>query len=246
MVYQPIVDLASKRIVGAESLARWTDEEGYAVGPSVFVAVAEAAGFVGALTRLAVRKSLRDFADTLRDHPDFRLSINVAATDLNDPAFLPSLEEALILAGVQAQSVAIEVTERSTARHEVAIETIRRLHEKGLSVHIDDFGTGYSSLSYLHELAIDAIKIDMSFTHSVGTEAVTVAILPQILAMADALKLQVIVEGIETSQQAEYFSSMGKPILAQGWFFGYPLPADKFLTLLAESEEKTKMSVVSS
>lgn len=240
MVYQPIVDLATKRIVGAESLARWTDEEGFAVGPEVFVKIAEECGFVGALTRLVVRHGLRDFGAILRSRPDFRLSINVAATDLADPAFLPNLEEALILSGVRAQSLAIEITERSTARHEVAIETIRRLHEMGHSVHIDDFGTGYSSLSYLHELAIDTIKIDRSFTQSIGTEAVTVAILPQILAIADALKLQVIVEGIETAPQAEYFSHIGQPVLAQGWFFGYPVPAEKFHCLLADEEKKAQ------
>ena len=242
MVYQPIVDLTTKQIVGAEALARWTDEEGFAVSPETFVKVAEGAGFVGSLTRLVARKALRDFAVTLRGHPDFRLSINVAASDLSDPAFLPMLEEALILFGVQAQSLAIEITESSTARHEVAIETIHRLHEMGHSVHIDDFGTGYSSLSYLKDLEISAIKIDKSFTRSIGTEAVTVAILPQILAMADALKLQVIVEGIETSPQAEYFSSLGQPVLAQGWFFGYPLPAERFHRLLAEDETKTKTS----
>ena len=240
MVYQPIVDLASKRIVGAESLARWTDEEGLAVGPEVFVKLAEDCGLVGALTRLVVRHGLLDFGEILRSHPDFRLSINVAARDLSDPAFLPNLEEALKGAGVRAQSVAIEITERSTARHEVAIETIRRLHEKGHSVHIDDFGTGYSSLSYLHELAIDAIKIDKSFTQSIGTEAVTQAILPQILAMALALKLQVIVEGIETGPQAEYFSSLAQPVLAQGWFFGYPVQAERFRRLLAEDEKKAR------
>jgi sensor c-di-GMP phosphodiesterase-like protein len=240
MVYQPIVDLASKRIVGAEALVRWTDEEGFAVSPEIFVRVAEESGFVGALTRLVVRHALRDFGALLRDHPDFRLSVNVAAADLSDPAFLPMLEEALILSGIAAPSLAIEITERSTARHEVAIETIRRLQQMGHSVHIDDFGTGYSSLSYLQDLAISAIKIDKSFTRSVGTQAVTVAILPQILAIADALKLQVIVEGIETAPQADYFSLQAQPVLAQGWFFGYPVPAERFQRLLAEDELKAQ------
>jgi sensor c-di-GMP phosphodiesterase-like protein len=242
MVYQPIVDLATKRIVGAEALARWTDEEGFTVSPEVFVRLAEGCGFVGALTRLVVRHALRDFGAVLRSHPDFRLSINVAAADLSDPAFLPMLEEALILSGVQAQNLAIEITESSTARHEVAIETIRRLQEMGHSVHIDDFGTGYSSLSYLQDLAISAIKIDKSFTRSVGTQAVTVAILPQILAMADALNLQVIVEGIETAFQADYFSFLARPVLVQGWFYGYPVPAESFHRLLAEDEKKTQVA----
>jgi sensor c-di-GMP phosphodiesterase-like protein len=113
-------------------------------------------------------------------------------------------------------------------------------------VHIDDFGTGYSSLSYLQDLAISAIKIDKSFTRSIGTQAVTVAILPQILAMAEALKLQVIVEGIETSPQADYFSVLAQPVLAQGWFFGYPVPAERFQRLLAEDEQKALVEAIAS
>ena len=246
VVYQPIVDLATKRITGAEALARWTDEEGFAVGPDVFVKIAEQGGFVGSLTRFVVRRALQDFEVALRNNPDFRLSINVAAADLADPAFLPMLEEALIRSGVQARSVAIEITESSTARQEVAIEAIRKLNETGYAVLIDDFGTGYSSLSYLQDLAISAIKIDKSFTKSIGTDAVTVAILPQILAMAGALNLQVIVEGIETGPQAEYFVSLGKPVLGQGWFFGYPIPAERFHHLLAEEEKKMQTAASTS
>ena len=205
VVYQPIVNLASGEIVGAEALARWTDEEGFVVGPDVFVKIAEERGFVGEITRLVVRHVLRDFAVTLRAHPDFRISINMAAADLGDPRFLPMLEQSLDRAGVSAASLVIEITERSTALHEVALEAIRHLRRQGHGVHIDDFGTGYSSLSYLHDLSVDAIKIDRSFTRSIGTEAATVSILPQILAMAEKLHLQVIVEGIETSQQAALF-----------------------------------------
>ncbi len=160
VVYQPIVNLASGEIVGAEALARWTDEEGFVVGPDVFVKIAEERGFVGEITRLVVRHVLRDFAVTLRAHPDFRISINMAAADLGDPRFLPMLEQSLDRAGVSAASLVIEITERSTALHEVAMEAIRHLRRQGHGVHIDDFGTGYSSLSYLHDLSVDAIKID--------------------------------------------------------------------------------------
>jgi sensor c-di-GMP phosphodiesterase-like protein len=235
--YQQIVSLASGRIVGAEALVRWTDEEGFAVGPDVFVKVAEQYGFVGSITRLVVRHTLRDFAATFRAQPDFRLSINVTAADLADSRFLPMLARALKRAGVAAQSVAIEITESSTARHEVAIAAIQRLHQRGHSVHIDDFGTGYSSLSYLHELSVDAIKIDKSFTRAIGTEAVTATILPQILAMAGALHLQVIVEGIETRQQAEYFAALAQPILGQGWLFGHAVTAVAFQSLLADDRK---------
>jgi len=239
MVYQPIVDLSSGRIVGAEALARWTDEEGFAVGPDVFVRLAEQRGFVGKITKLVLRQALRDLGETLRTRPDFRLSVNVTAADLTDPKFLSILDQALRRAEVAPQSLAIEITESCTARQEQAMETIRCLRERGHSVHIDDFGTGYSSLSYLHALSIDAIKIDRAFTQAIGTEAVTLSILPQILAIAKKLNLEVIVEGVETGEQAGYFSGGDKPILAQGWFFGRPVPAAQFDDLLIESEQKT-------
>lgn len=241
LVYQPIVDLASKRVVGAEALARWTDEEGFAISPDVFICIAEKCGFVGAITKLVVRRALREFAPILKEHPDFKLSVNVAAADLGDPAFLPMMEETLELSSVRASSLAIEITESSTAQHEVAREAIRRLRQRGHSVYVDDFGTGYSSLSYLHDLSIDTIKIDRSFTQAIGTQAVMVGILPQILAMAAVLKLKVIVEGVETGQQAGFFAGVEHPIFAQGWLFGRPMPAEGFHQLLDEDEGDVQM-----
>jgi sensor c-di-GMP phosphodiesterase-like protein len=238
VVYQPIVQLDSRRIVAAEALARWTDDDGFAVNPELFVRMSEENGFATELTELVVRHALREFGDTLRAQPDFGLSINVTATDLSDPAFLPMLDRSLAAARVAARNFAIEITESSTARKETAVEAIRQLRLRGHSVHIDDFGTGYSSLSYLHSLSIDAIKIDKSFTRAIGTEAVTVSILPQILAMADTLKLQVIVEGIETEEQAGYFAANAGSIRAQGWLFGHPVPASDFRRILAEDTEK--------
>ena len=246
LVYQPIVELSRQRITGAEALARWTDEEGFAVGPDVFVCIAEKYGFVGDLTRLVVRRALLDFAETLKECPGFRLSINVAAADLSDPDFLPMLEDALARSGVQPGSLAIEITESSTARHEVAREAILCLRQRGHSVHVDDFGTGYSSLSYLHDLSIDTIKIDRSFTQAIGTQAVTVGILPQILAMAAVLKLDVIVEGVETSQQANYFTGADRPIFAQGWLFGRPVSPDAFRSLLDEDMKRAVVSAEAS
>jgi sensor c-di-GMP phosphodiesterase-like protein len=130
------------------------------------------------------------------------------------------------------------LTESDTANSEIAIEAIRRLRENGHSVHIDDFGTGYSSLSYLHALSVDAIKIDRSFTQAIGTEAVTVSILPQILAMAEKLNLQIVVEGVETELQARFFCATTPLTLAQGWYFGRPMPAETFHTILLEEEKK--------
>ncbi len=237
VVYQPIVSLASGRIVGAEALARWTNEEGSTVGPDVFIKIAEQHGFVGAITKQVVRRALQAFAATLRTRPGFRLSVNVAAGDLADPGFLPMLDASLDRAKVKPKSLVIEITESSTANREVAMETIRALRRRGHSIHIDDFGTGYSSLSYLLYLSVDTIKIDKAFTQVIGTESVTVAILPQILAMAASLQLEVVVEGVETEQQANYFCHAKLPVYGQGRLYGLPVTAEEFHCLLARQEE---------
>ncbi len=243
VVYQPIVQLQNRRIVEAEALVRWTDDNGYEASPAMLVEVAEVNGFGGALTELVVRTVLRDLGEALRARPEFSINVNVTGTDLADPKFLPTLKRLLADAQVAAKNLAIEVTESSTAKKDVAVETIRQLRQCGHKVHIDDFGTGYSSLSYLHFLAVDAIKIDKSFTHAIGTEAVTVSILPQILAIAKKLNLQVVVEGIETNEQAAYFAGYDQPILGQGWLYGYPLPPAKFFSLLLENERNASAIV---
>ena len=239
VVYQPIVDLASGEIVEAEALVRWTDQDNHPISPEVFIKVAEEAGFVGEITKLVVRRVVHDFGKTLRERSGFRVNVNIAAPDLADPEFMPMLENALSKAGVHPNGLGIEITESFTARQAVAKETILRLRQNGHFVHIDDFGTGYSSLAYLHDLSVDAIKIDKAFTRAIGTDAVTGSILPQILTMADTLDLRVIVEGIETLQQAAYFAAADQIIYGQGWLFGHPVPADAFHRLL---EQKTAVN----
>lgn len=237
VVYQPIVELTNRQIVEAEALLRWTDEDGFEISPEVFARIAEEYGFIDKLTALVVRHVLSDFGETLRRRTDLCISVNVTASDLANAKFLPMLERSLEAAGVAAQSLAIEITESSTARKQVVLEAIRQLRRRGHSVQIDDFGTGYSSLAYLSDLSVDAIKIDRAFTLAIGTEAVTVGILPQILAMAKALNLLVIAEGIETDAQAAYFAGAEVPVLGQGWLFGRPVPAEVFLQSMAEKEK---------
>ncbi len=237
VVYQPIVNLATGKIVEAEALVRWTDDDQTAVAPDIFIKVAEEQGFVGGITKLVVRHVLQDFGNMMREQPGFRFNVNIAAADLADPTFLPMLEAALAKAKVSPASLGIEITESYTARQQVAKDTILRLRQMGHFVHIDDFGTGYSSLAYLHDLSVDAIKIDKAFTKAIGTDAVTVSILPQILDMARALKLRVVVEGIETEEQALYFAAANQRIYAQGWLFGRPVAAEVFRRNLAEGEK---------
>jgi sensor c-di-GMP phosphodiesterase-like protein len=237
VVYQPIVQLDTGQIMGAEALVRWNDEENIPVSPELFIRLAEDRGFVGEITLLVVGHIVSECGALFRSRPGFRVNLNIAAADLSDAKFLPRLEQALASAGVRAASLGIEITESHTARLQVAKDAILELRSRGHLVYIDDFGTGYSSLAYLQDLSVDGIKIDMAFTQAIGTESVTVSILPQILAMARALKLDVIVEGVETTEQAAYFAGSQQTTLAQGWLFGKPAPAGELERLLAEQYE---------
>jgi len=239
LMYQPIVDLDTRRIIGAEALARWTDEDGLAVGPDVFVRVAEERGLMAEFTRFVLRRALKEMGSALRRFPGFRLNLNVTSTDLSDPRFQQMLEQSLLEFGVSTRSIGIEITETGTARQQLAMDAIFQLRRRGHRVYIDNFGTGYSSFAYLQDLAVDAIKIDRSFTRAIGTGAVTETNLPRILAIAEALELEVIVEGIENREQASYFISLDKHIHAQGWLFGYPYPVAEFEKLLAEEQAKS-------
>ena len=200
-------------------------------------------GFVNELTAMVVRRVLRDFGRLLQANPDFRINVNVTAQDIADPAFPAILADILYEAGVHAKCIGIEITESCSAHQKTAIESIRLLRQRGHHVYIDDFGTGYSSLSYLHDLSVDAIKIDKSFTQAIGTQAVTEGILPQILSMAKALNLQVVAEGIETDEQAHFFADAVQPVLAQGWFYGHPFPPAEFQRIFASSQETEKNAV---
>ena len=244
LLYQPIFDLSSGTIVGAEALARWKDEDGYQVSPEIFIKIAEDRGFVGEITRFVVRRAVSDLKTMLQTRPDFRVNVNIAAADLADSHFVPMLARMLEEAGVSPQSLGIEITESSTARQQVAQNAILQLRRMGHLAHIDDFGTGYSSLAYLHDLSVDVIKIDKAFTQSIGTDSLKVSILPQILSMAAALHLQVVVEGVETEEQARYFSGMNQPVLAQGWLLGRPMPIEGLLKLLQEAEETLNAEAV--
>jgi sensor c-di-GMP phosphodiesterase-like protein len=238
LAYQPIVDFATRRIVGAEALARWADDEGNVVSPDVFIKLAEEHGFVGTVTKRVLYRALHDFAKTLHSHPSLRLSVNVAVADLTDPEFLPMLEEALKRFKVQPKNLALEITERATANSSVVMETIRVLRHRGHSIHIDDFGTGFSNLDRLLYLFADTIKIDKAFTKVIGTDSVAVAILPQILAMARSLNLEVIIEGIETERQADYFALSPQKLYGQGFLYGHPVAIEEFQDILADGLAK--------
>ncbi|MGC9199033.1 MAG: EAL domain-containing protein [Acidobacteriaceae bacterium] len=237
LVYQPIVSLEDGRIVAAEALTRWTDRNGVAIPPDVFVPLAEKEGFVGEVTRLALRHIVREMGSLLRSSPGFSVSLNVSAADLADAEFVPMLETTLAHAGILPQSLMLEITETSTADHARTVASIHRLRACGHQVYIDDFGTGYSSLAYLRDLSIDGIKIDRIFTQAVGTGSLAVNLLPQILAIAECLALKVVVEGIETEEQEQYFAAHSRTIRAQGWLYGKPVSSAELLVRLASQQQ---------
>jgi sensor c-di-GMP phosphodiesterase-like protein len=227
VAYQPVVDLATHAVVGAEALARWTDEAGEEISPDVFIPIAEEKGFIGVITRQILDRVIHEMGSLLMEG-DFRVSVNLSGSDLGDPLFFAHLERALAASRVPARAIAFEITERTTALHSEGQEGIARLRAAGHSIFLDDFGTGYSSLSYLHDLHADGIKIDRSFTLTVGTEAVIASVVPQILEMALKLGLSIVVEGIETAEQAEYFRTAFAGAHGQGWLFGRPVAAHEF------------------
>jgi sensor c-di-GMP phosphodiesterase-like protein len=242
LAYQPIVNLATGKIVGAEALARWTRPDGVSIEPDEFIKAAEQHGFIGLITKQVLRRALKEFSEVFKKLPDFRLNINIAAADLMDPLFLPMIEEALQKANVQPSSIILEVTESSAANHEDALESIRVLRRMGFGISIDDFGTGYSNLSYLLYLSADSIKIDKSFTRTIGTDAAAASILPQIISMARTLNLAVVVEGIESPRQADYFPTDKLKIYGQGWLYGRPVPAGEFFSLIGVTVDQPSVA----
>ncbi len=240
--YQPIVNLETRHIVGAEALARWTDRNGSEVDPELFVKAAEDHGFIGLITKTVLKRVLRDFGPTLQKLPEFRISINVGAPDLVDPGFLPMLEKSLQKAKVRPESLVVEITERSAANGPAAKHTISTLRRLGHSIHIDDFGSGFSNLDKLLYLYADTIKIDKAFTKTIGTESVAGVILPHIMTIAKSLNLEVIVEGVEITYQADYFLPGQQKIYGQGWLFGRPMTAEAFQLELANSRAAARPS----
>ncbi|MGP8250871.1 MAG: EAL domain-containing protein [Terracidiphilus sp.] len=237
--YQPMVDLDTGTIVGAEALVRWITDSGESIPPEHFVSAAETKGFVSEITH-AVITCVTEEIDDLLKLDDFTATVNITTQDLCDPAFFQFVEQCVKSAGILPHSLGFELTERSTADRDVVIHAIERLHSSGHPVYIDDFGTGYSSLAYLHDLKVSAIKIDRSFTRTVGTEAVTASVVPQILDMASRLNLMVVVEGIEMQRQADYFRHAHPGIRGQGWLFGRPVPAAHFKRLFSDSLSSTR------
>jgi EAL domain-containing protein (putative c-di-GMP-specific phosphodiesterase class I) len=226
MHYQPKFELARRRVVGVEALARWTDPVVGPVLPTTFVPLAERTGLAEPLTELALEIAAMDCRRLRDDGFDMPVAVNVPARVLLDPGF-PQLVEAKRLAmGLEPGALEIEITESTLmADHDQARAALTRLREIGVRSSIDDFGTGYSSLSYLRELPVHALKIDRSFITDLTREPESEAIVRSIIELARNLRLETIAEGVEHERVCDQLVRLGCDY-AQGFALARPMPAD--------------------
>ena len=232
--YQPVVELASGRWVGAEALMRWRRPNGELIGPALFVPIAEKNGFAPELRNRLIQLLEYDAPPLFARHPAFHIALNFSANDLGAPAdILARLRQAATHIGATPRNFIVEITEMVCMDADNASAAISTLHEAGISVAIDDFGTGYSSLSHLAQLRFDYLKIDKSFVDSIGTGSVTSNIINHIIEMAKSLGTMTVAEGVETQAQADYLRERGVQF-AQGWLYARSMPMAELLARLAQ------------
>ncbi|MFV8833374.1 EAL domain-containing protein [Aquisalimonas sp. APHAB1-3] len=230
MHYQPQVDLRTGTLIGVEALLRWHCPDQGWVPPSRFLPVAQQRQMMGAVFRWVLRGVARDVAawrDAGHALPP-EVSVNVAAEQLHDDSLVEQVDAVIQEYRLPPGIIAVEITETGIMRDpETAAALVDRLRARGSSIAIDDFGTGYSSLSYLKNLAADTLKIDLSFVLGMLNDRSDHAIVGTIIAMAHALEMNCIAEGVESEGHREALLEMGCE-RGQGYLFGYPQPAQAF------------------
>jgi sensor c-di-GMP phosphodiesterase-like protein len=225
----------AKRVVGFECLARWSREDGTEVSPSLFVPMIEAAGLGSELARCMVAALVSSFGAALRANPEIYVALNLASADVADPRLLDDLDRMLSAASIPTSQIVIELTER-TFEAEGLAGGLARLRQAGHRLSIDDFGTGASNASRLASFAPEMVKVDRSFLLHADTDSHAAALLPQLVAMAHGCGARVVVEGVETTTQAEMLAGYGE-IFVQGYFWHRPMPAAAASALLINRSE---------
>lgn len=234
LVYcQPIIDGETGRCMGVEILLRLQNKRQGWVSPDVFIPLAEQHGLIIPLTRYLLSTVVENLA-LFPPRPSFYISINVAAEHFNADYLLKDINR-LWQPAQPMPSLVLELTERTelAADH---YEQIKALKEMGIMLAIDDFGTGHSSLSYLKKLNPDILKIDRSFTAAIGTDAINATVTDTIITLANALKIRLVAEGVETEEQLEHLRTRGVNAL-QGFYFAKPMPINEFPLWLQHYEE---------
>ncbi len=226
--FQPIVELETGEIASFETLARWTHPELGSVGPDEFIPLAEVTADIIPIGELMLELALEQLAGwRAAGHPDLRITANLSPLQLEQPNLAERVGTALHRAGLPGAALGLEITEGALLETgQIQQRNLLRLKEIGVQVVLDDFGTGYSALSYLQRFPIDVIKIDRSFVDRMTADRTAAALVQAILAMANGMGLDIIAEGVETTQQSDLLRLLGCRY-GQGYLFSKPLPADQ-------------------
>lgn len=236
LFYQPIVALATNRVIGFEALARWRHPERGFLGPEYFIPLAEESGLIHALGRWVLQEAsltLKRFLERRPAHGPLAMSVNLSARQFQRPELVEEVAAIMRAVPLPAGSLRLEITESTImTQAEQSVRVLRGLKELGLQVQVDDFGTGYSSLSYLQRFRLDALKIDRSFIGALGAPGENPEIVRTIITLGKTLGMAVIAEGIETPRQHQLLLQLGCDY-GQGWRFSQPLDVDGAEALLA-------------
>jgi PAS domain S-box-containing protein len=225
--YQPVVDLATRRPITLEALARWNHPVRGVLSPDAFMATAERSGLILQLGAFVLDSACRQTAQWRRDGIDANIAVNLSAKELSDPTLVARTKATAEAAGLDLKSLWLEVTETSLVE-DVAQARLRleQLVSLGVGISIDDFGTGWASLTYLREFPVHVLKIDRMFVAGIEGDANSRAIARSILSLGAELNLAVVAEGIETEVEHRILSDLGCT-LGQGYLYGRPAPADE-------------------
>ena len=217
--FQPIVDLATGAITGAEALVRWLHPERGRISPAEFIPAAEDSGLIVALGEWVLRRACNEAASWAGTA---RVAVNLSPVQFRDPGLLPLVDGVLAETGLPAERLELEITESVFLdAQETTIACLNALRARGIHIALDDFGTGYSSLSYLRSFPFDRVKIDQSFIRDLGVKNEAAAIVHAIVDMASSLGMRTTGEGVETQSQADLLALTGCGQV-QGYLFGRP------------------------
>jgi diguanylate cyclase (GGDEF)-like protein/PAS domain S-box-containing protein len=237
--YQPIVDLASRRVSGYEALVRWQHPERGLVPPGQFITLAEDSGLIVPIGRWILREATRQAAAwQLASGEAPRMSVNVSVCQFQHPDLVDDVTDALRASGLAPDRLTLEITEslfaQDTAGTTQELEALKGL---GVRLALDDFGTGYSSLSYLRRFPIDILKIDKSFVDGIATSSEDRAVIGAIVALGQTLDLDLVAEGIETPEELAALEALGVQY-GQGYHLGRPAPPDRAPSALRDDERR--------
>jgi diguanylate cyclase (GGDEF)-like protein/PAS domain S-box-containing protein len=234
LLYQPILDAQTSRMVGVEALLRWHSAVLGPVMPAEFIPVAEESEQIVLIGMWTLRTALRQAAAWHKTDPTLRMAINLSAKQFLWPGLVPFVEAQLLESGARADTIDFELTESLLLNESSSLHaTFAQLKELGISLSIDDFGTGYSSLAYLLRFPIGTLKIDRGFIQGVPETCESVAIAEAIIAMAHAIGIRTVAEGVENQAQLDFLKGGGCDEF-QGYLIARPLPADEIEARLAQ------------